>query len=244
MKKILALLLMVSVVAVITLPAMATDGASKGVSAISSSNGGNANQNFDVDVSGSNTAAHTVNVALTVEPQTNWIGKNIAASGNVDNAALADFDATATADDATSGQANGNANAGAAISGSAENENKDVKKASVDADAETGKAVSAADTDANTGDAVSAAKVNDNTNTAKANDNTLKSGNVNNDIYQTNIVKQITPIDINADQKLVQKVKVFGIQDASSYPVTVAKQKNGPHTDIDLNDVQFEIGSD
>ncbi len=245
MKKILTLLLMVSVVAGMTLPAMATDEASHGVSAGSSSNGGTNGQDFDTAVTGSNYAAHTVNVALTVEPQTNIVGKQVGVSGDNVNGAVADFDAAALAGDATSGAANGGAGSGTAVSGGAGASNDKVKvgednegDVNANPEAETGKAVSVADGYAKSGKALSIAKVADNDNIAKANDNELTSGNVDNNIDQTNVVKQITPIDINADQKLIQKVKVFGIQDASSNPVTIAKQKT---TDIDLEDFEIEL---
>ncbi len=253
MKKILVLLLMVSVVAGMTLPAMATDGGNSGASAGSSSNGGTNKQEIDTDVTGANTATHTVNVVLTVEPQTNMVGKQIGTSGDNVNGAVADFDAIAKADDANSGNAvSGGAGSGA-TSGNAENENTKIKPccqgengenggSGTSVEAETGKAVSVAKTgEAETGDALSIAKVSGNENKASADDNLLKSGKVDQNIDQTNVVKQITPIEINNDQKLIQKVKVDGYQDASSNPIVVAKQKKDLDLDLDLDfDIEEE----
>ena len=241
MKKILTLLLIVSVVAGMTLPAMASE-ESHGVSAGSSSNGGTNGQDFDTGVTGSNIASTTVNVVLTVEPQTNNVGEVLGASGDNINGAVADQDAIAKADDATTGQANSGGAGSGATSGEAENNHVNAEDSEdgvpVSADSV---AVSVAKTgEAETGDALSIAKASDNDNTAKANDNTLTSGDVNNNVIQVNKVVQIAPVEVKNNQLLVQKVKVGGFQDASSNPIVVAKQKK---TDFDL-DLDFDIEED
>lgn len=242
MKKIMALLLMVSVVAGMTLPAMATDGTSAG----SSSNGGTNKLDMDNSNTASNYAAHSVSVTLVAAPQTNNIGKNIAASGSVANGAIATLDGSAKAEDATSGSgASGSSGSGAATSGGAGASVDKVKlgednDGNVDAnpEAETGNAKSTSKTgEVETGDATNVAKVSDNSNSADANGNLLASGNVDNHITQFNVQKQITPVYISNDQKVKQSIKVEDIsQDANSNPVTIAKSRQ-KITDIHPTDI-------
>jgi hypothetical protein len=250
MKKILAILLMVSVVAGMTLPAMAK------TEAISTSSGGANTKNIDVDLDGSNYAAHTVAVTLNTAPQTNNIHDVLAASGDNTNGAVSTLAASAKAEDAKSGTAaSGSSGSGAATSGGAGASVDKVKlgednDGDVDAnpEAETGNAKSESETgDAYTGDATNVAKVSGNENEAEANGNHLKSGNVDNDVKQLNIIKQITPVYISNDQKLIQKVYIDDYQDASSNPVTVAKSKDRKteitktDTDIKKTDIDTDI---
>ncbi len=242
MKKIMALLLMVSVVAGMTLPAMATDGTSAG----SSSNGGANTLDMDNSNTASNYAAHSVSVTLVAAPQTNNIGKNIAASGDNTNGAVATLAAAAKAEDATSGTAaSGSSGSGAATTGGAGASVDKVKlgednDGNVDAnpEAETGNAKSESETgDASTGDATNVAKVADNSNSADANGNLLASGSVDNYITQINVQKQITPVYISNDQEVKQSIKVDDVsQDANSEPVTIAKSKE-KKTDIHPTDI-------
>ncbi len=258
MKKIMALLLMVSVVAGMTLPAMATAGTSAG----SSSNGGANTLDMDNSQTASNYAAHSVSVTLVAAPQTNNIDKNIAASGSVANGAIATFDGKAKAEDATSGSGvSGNSGSGAATSGSAGASVDKVKanddsSASANPEAETGNAKSTSKTGSvDTGDATNTANVQGNSNSADANGNLLASGNVDNQITQFNVQKQITPVYISNDQKVKQSIKVDDIsQDASSNPVTKAISKpittttntntdsfDTTTTDIDTGDISVEL---
>ena len=241
MKKILALLLMLSVVAGMTLPAMAK------AEAEPNSNGGTTAGDVNVELTGSNYAAHSVSVSLYAEPQTNNLHDVLAASGSNTNGAVATFDASAKANDATSGTAaSGGSGSGAATSGDAIASVDKVKAGednqgdpSANPEAETGNAKSTSETgDASTGDATNVAKVSDNENKASANNNDLQTGNVDNEVKQLNLIKQITPIDISNDQQLTQKVKVYSVQDASSNPETIAKEKK---TDITTGDIEVDI---
>jgi hypothetical protein len=250
MKKILAILLMVSVVAGMTLPAMAT------TEAVSTSSGGANTKTINVDLDGSNYAAHTVAVTLNTAPQTNNLHDVLAASGDNTNGAVATFAGSAKAEDATSGTAaSGSSGSGAATSGGA---GASVDKVKLDEDndvdanleAETGDAKSESETgEAETGDATNVAKVSGNENEAKANGNYLRSGSADNDVKQLNIIKQITPVYISNDQKLVQKVIIpsSDYQDASSNPVTVAKSTDKKteitktDTDIKTTDIDTNI---
>jgi hypothetical protein len=250
MKKILAILLMVSVVAGMTLPAMAK------TEAVSTSSGGANTKNIDVDLDGSNYAAHTVAVTLNVGSQNNNLHDVLAASGDNTNGAVSTLAASAKAEDATSGTAaSGSSGSGAATTGGAGASVDKVKanddsSASADPEAETGNAKSESETgDASTGDATNVAKVSGNENQADANGNHLKSGNADNDVKQLNIIKQITPVYISNDQKLVQKVIIpsSDYQDASSNPVTVAKSTDKKteitktDTDIKTTDIDTNI---
>jgi hypothetical protein len=252
MKKILAILLMVSVVAGMTLPAMAT------TEAVSTSSGGANTKTINVDLDGSNYAAHTVAVTLNVGSQNNNLHDVLAASGDNTNGAVATFAGSAKAEDATSGTAaSGSSGSGAATSGGAGASVDKVKlgednDGNVDAnpEAETGNAKSESETgDASTGGAANVAGVSGNENQADANGNHLMSGNADNAVNQLNIIKQITPIDISNDQKLVQKVIIpsSDVQDASSSPVTVAKsfdkktEITKTDTDIKKTDIDTDI---
>jgi hypothetical protein len=252
MKKIMALLLMVSVVAGMTLPAMATDGTSAG----SSSNGGANTLNMDNSNTASNYAAHSVSVTLVAAPQTNNIGKNIAASGDNTNGAVATLAAAAKAEDAASGSgASGSSGSGAATSGDASAGVDKVKanddsSASADPEAETGSAKSISKTgEVDTGDATNVAKVEDNRNSADANGYLLLSGSVDNYITQINVQKQITPVYISNDQEVKQSIKVEDVsQDANSEPVTIAKSKEKKTdihpTDIDTTTIDTDVHFD
>jgi hypothetical protein len=251
MKKILALLLIVSVVAGMTLPAMAK------TEAVSTSSGGANTKTINVDLDGSNYAAHTVAVTLNTAPQTNNLHDVLAASGDNTNGAVATFAGSAKAEDATSGTAaSGSSGSGAATSGGA---GASVDKVKLDEDndvdanleAETGDAKSESETgEAETGDATNVAKVSGNENEAKANGNYLRSGSADNDVKQLNIIKQITPVYVSNDQKLIQKVYIDDYQDASSNPVTVAKSKDRKteitktDTDIKKTDIDTDIDTD
>ncbi len=235
MKKILAVLLMLSVVAGMTLPAMAK------AEAESNSNGGTTAGDLKIDQDASNYAAHSVSVKLDAGSQTNNIGTNVAASGDNTNGAAAKFDGSAKAKDADSGKAKSGSSESEAESGGAGASVDDIKHNHDDVkanpEAETGKAKSESETgDANSGDATNVAKVSDNENEASANHNDLTSGNVDNDITQLNTITQITPIKIDNDQELKQKADVFSVQDASSdpYQETIAKDKK---TDIKKTDI-------
>ncbi len=252
MKKMLVLLLMVSVVAGMTLPAMATDGAD--ASAGSSSNGGTNTLAITNNQDASNYAANSVSVELNAAPQSNYLGKNIAASGGNTNGAVAAFDANAIAKDANSGAAvSGDATSNDATSGGA---SAGVDKVKVGEDnhgdvganpeAETGDAKSIAKTgDAYTGNAKNVAKVSDNLNSASANDNSQTSGDVNNIVTQFNVQKQITPVYISNDQKVKQTLVVKDVnQDASSNPETIATSDKKidvdtttTTTDVDTGDI-------
>lgn len=254
MKKILVLLLMISVVAGMSLPAMADTSTSAG----SSSEGGVNKLDIDNTETASNYAANTVNVVLNAAPQSNYIGKNIAASGSATNGAVATFEGKAEAEDANSGAAvSGGSGSGKAISGGAgasvdkvkvgENNHDDVE---VNPEAETGDAKSESETgDADSGNAENDAEVEDNTNKASADHNHLSTGKVYNDIDQVNVQKQIAPVIIKTDQKVKQNIVIKDIdQEANSDAKTIAKAESKEKkidikktdikkTDIDTRDI-------
>ena len=253
MKKMLVLLLMVSVVAGMTLPAMATDGHGADASAGSSSNGGANTVHIDNDQDASNVASNSVSVELNAAPQSNFIGKNLVASGSNTNGAVAAQDANAIAKNANSGAAvSGDATADDATSGGAGAGVDKVKVGEdnhgiVDANPEavTGDAKSIAKTgDAYSGDAKNIAKVEGLNNNADA--NALQaSGDVNNYVTQVNVQKQITPVYISNDQKVKQTLVVKDIdQDASSNPETTATSDKDITTDIDTTDTDTTTTTD
>jgi hypothetical protein len=245
MKKILALLLMLSVVAGMTLPAMAK------AEAESNSNGGTTAGDLNIDQDASNYAAHSVSVSLYAEPQTNSIGDIIGASGDNTNGAVATWAGSAKAEDANSGKATSGSSGSGATSGSAGASVDDIKDnhddVNANPEAETGNAKSESDTgDANSGDATNVADVSNNENEASANFNDLTSGNVDNHITQLNTITQITPIRIDNDQKLTQKANVLSVQDASSdpYQLTIAKDKKTEITKTDIDKTETDISFD
>lgn len=249
MNKILALLLMVSVVAGMTLPAMADTSVSAG----SSSEGGDNKLKIANAQDASNYAANSVSVVVNAAPQSNYIGKNIAASGSNANGAVAAFEGKAKAEDAYSGDATSGGSGSGATSGDAKNKNVGITQDAQDelplntatVDALTGNAKSESETgDADSGNAKNEAEVEDNTNTASADHNHLSTGKVNNDLTQFNIQKQITPVIINNDQKVKQQITVKDIdQEANSKALTIAKAKSDKKKiDFDARDINLDFG--
>lgn len=217
MKKMLAILLLVSAVVGMTIPAMAETEAESQSDAVNTAD-------TDIALDASNYAAHTVSVSLDVAAQSNNIGENLAISGDNANSADATFDADANAEDATSGEAE----SGGVGSGSAYAEDDDATS-----EAESG--------DATSGNAKNIAEVEDNSNVADASDNDMTTGNVDNVVVQVNAVVQIVPVEIYNDQTVTQDVSVDNHQHASSNPVTDAIETTETNTeydaDLDLEDI-------
>jgi hypothetical protein len=224
MKKMLAILLLVSAVVGMTIPAMA-----------GAESQSDADNHADINVAqdASNYAAHTVAVSLDDAIQTNNIGTNVAASGSNTNAALAAFNAKANAKDATSGDAVSGDSGSGATSGEAEN-NGDSTQAAGDNNGDDTTQVAAAvpisgsatsdstSGDANSGNANNAAGVIANSNTADASGNSMTTGNVDNTVAQINAIVQIVPVTINNDQTIRQRATVNNDQDATANPLAVA----------------------
>jgi hypothetical protein len=224
MKKMLAILLLVSAVVGMTIPAMA-----------GAESQSDADNHADINVAqdASNYAAHTVAVSLDDATQSNGIGTNVAASGSNTNAALANFNADAKAKDAKSGDAVSGDSGSGATSGEAEN-NGDSTQAAGDNNGDdttqvaaavpiSGAATSTSSTGpANSGNAVNAAGVLGNSNTADASRNSLTSGDVDNTVVQVNAIVQVVPVTINNDQTIRQRATVNNDQDAKANPLTVA----------------------
>lgn len=215
MNKILVAILLVSAAIGIAMPAMA-DPFQDSLNSADASNWKNIGP---INVVGTNTIANTVTQTLTsTGAQSNALGDVLAGSGDAINGAANALTASATSGGATSG----GAASGTATSGGAGNTDtltdasaSDHSSVSGEAstEAETGDAKSKAETgSADSGDA----KVKGIDQTAKANDNTVYSGDAKNKVFQINKVSQDAVADIHNNQKLVQVVKIKEFQKAKA----------------------------
>lgn len=231
MNKILVVLL-VSAAIGMAMPAMADPFADSMQTSGAASNWKNIGP---IAVTGTNSIANTVTQTLSSSgAQGNtFTGDILAGSGDAVNGAANALTGTATSGGATSG----GATSGTATSGDAtltdamtQTGGGELCCGSAETEAETGDAKSKAET----GSADSGkAEVEDNDQTAKANGNTVYSGDAKNKVVQINKVSQDATTVIKNKQKLIQAVKIKEFQ--------VAKSEADPY--VDMDDSQFAEGN-